>query len=178
MNARVTQGLALLLAKVMEVTDQKRIESYVFLFFCFCLRFLSAIYLWLWDHQYFEGQKLFPYRSIAAIPSRNSFERQALGACSLLPFAGHQQSRSHGSSGCHAFCHAQPSRFTSPRRSSGTHERVGHRGSAGTHTHSACLEAAARGRCVCLWVPKHSDHSVHLQPPKDMWSPLSLKKTQ
>lgn len=41
MNARVTQGLALLLAKVMGVTGQKRIESRE----SFFLRFLSGIHL-------------------------------------------------------------------------------------------------------------------------------------
>lgn len=178
MNARVTQGLALLLAKVMGVTGRQRIGSHGYFF----LRFLSAIHLSLWDYQWFEGQKLRPYTSIATVPSCNRSERQVLGSCSLLLFARHQHSRSRGSSGCHAFSRAQSPRFTSPGRSNGTHECVGCRSSAdgltqhvfgGSHTLS--LEPLAG---VCLWVPKDGDHSVHVRPPKDMLSLLSLKENQ
>lgn len=114
MNASATQGLALLLVKVMGLTGWKRIESHDYFFFL--LRFLSAICLPLQDYQCFEGQKLFHYKSTATFPSCNSFERSLLGACSLLPFAKHQRSGPGGSSGCRTFWRAQPARFTSPRK--------------------------------------------------------------
>lgn len=38
----------------------------------FFLRFPSAIHLWCWDYQHFQGNKLFLYKSLAAIPSCNT----------------------------------------------------------------------------------------------------------
>lgn len=60
--------LAVLLAKALGTTGQKRTESYD----SFFLRFPSSIHLWCWDYQRFQGQKLFLYKSLAAIPSSNS----------------------------------------------------------------------------------------------------------
>lgn len=60
--------LAVLLAKALGTTGQKRTESYD----SFFLRFPSSIHLWCWDYQSFQGQKLFLYKSLAPIPSSNS----------------------------------------------------------------------------------------------------------